>query len=136
MRVTLIICLFLISQFANSQSILGKWKTIDKNGTEKCIVEIYQEKDKIYGKIIEILVEEDKEALCVKCEGSEKDQPILGLVLIKEMEKDGEYYRNGTIFDPEHGEKFKCRITLENDNTLEVRGYLSFLYSTQYWERV
>jgi uncharacterized protein (DUF2147 family) len=136
MRIILTICLLLTIQFANSQSVLGKWKTVDKNGVEKCIVEVYQKNNRIYGKIVEILVQEEKNALCVKCEGSERNKPVLGLVLIKGMEKDGEYYRNGTIFDPENGEKFKCRITLEDKNTLQVRGYLSFLFTTQYWERV
>ena len=36
-----------------SQSILGKWKTIDdESGKEKSIVEIYENDGKIYGKII------------------------------------------------------------------------------------
>ena len=58
------------------------------------------------------------------------------LTLIKNLEKEGKYYRNGTIFDPENGEEYRCRIALEDDNTLQVRGYLAFLYSTQYWKRV
>ena len=53
------------------------------------------------------------------------------------MEKVGEYYKNGTVFDPEYGKKFRCRLKLtENPNILQVRGYISFLYATQNWVRV
>jgi uncharacterized protein (DUF2147 family) len=127
--------LFVFS-FSNAQSVLGKWKTVDKNGVSKCIVNIYEKDGKIYGKIVEVLVEEEKNSVCVKCTGDQKNKPFLGLTLIKNLEKDGKYYRDGTIFDPENGEEYRCRIALENENTLQVRGYLAFLYSTQYWKRV
>ena len=53
------------------------------------------------------------------------------------MTKEGRYYKNGTIFDPEHGKKYKCRLMLtENPDILQVRGYIAFLYASQYWQRV
>lgn len=121
-----------------SQDVFGKWKTIDGVTKEaKSIVEIYKENGKVFGKIVEILNPDQKDALCVKCVGKEKNKPVLGLILIKRMERDGKYYRKGTIFDPEHGKKFKCRLMLTKDsNILQVRGYIGFLYATQYWERV
>ena len=123
--------------FGNAQSIFGKWRTIDGvSGEEKSIVKIYEENGKVFGKIVEILNPEHKDALCVKCHDREKDQPVLGLVLIKNMIKDGKYYRKGTIFDPEHGKKFRCRLKLtDNPDILQVRGYVAFLYATQYWKR-
>ncbi|AUP78034.1 DUF2147 domain-containing protein [Flavivirga eckloniae] len=133
----LIVCFF-ISLSSSSQSIFGKWRTIDDVSKEaKSIVEIYKENGKIFGKIVQILNPEKKDALCKKCLGDEKDKPVLGLVLIKNMERDGEYYENGTIFDPEKGKTYKCRLGLtDNPNILQVRGYIAFLYATQYWERV
>ncbi len=121
-----------------SQSILGKWITIDgQTGKEKAIVEIYKEEGKFFGKIVEILQPEDKDSLCEKCEGNEKNKPVMGLVLIKNMLKDGKYYRKGTIFDPEYGKKFRCRLMLtSNPDVLQVRGYIAFLYATQYWNRI
>ncbi|OEJ98696.1 hypothetical protein A8C32_05725 [Flavivirga aquatica] len=130
-----ILCLMSFSMF--SQDILGKWKTIDnETNKEKSIIEIYEKDGKVFGKIIEILNPKKKEALCRKCEGDEKDKPVLGLVLIKNMEKDGDYYNNGTIFNPENGKKYNCRLKLEEKNVLQVRGYISFLYATQYWKRI
>lgn len=134
----LLFLIFILSLSISSQSIFGKWKTIDgQTGKEKAIVEIYNEGGKVFGKIIEILQPKDKGALCEKCEDKEKNKPVLGLVLIKNMLKDGKYYRKGTIFDPEYGKKFKCRLMLtEDSDVLQVRGYIAFLYSTQYWERI
>ena len=128
--------LFFVSFNCASQTVLGKWKSIDRYGVSKCVVDIYKENGKVYGKITEILVEEEKASLCEKCEGEEKNKPLLGLVIIKDLKKAGKYYKNGTIFDPEHGDEFRCRIALENNNTLQVRGYLSFIHATQYWIRV
>ena len=132
---------FLILFFSlsiSSQSIFGKWKTIDgQTGKEKAIVEIYKEGGKVFGKIIDILNPKDKNALCKKCKDDDFNKPVMGLVLIKNLQKDGKYYRKGTIFDPEHGKKFRCRLKLtEDSDILQVRGYIAFLYSTQYWERI
>lgn len=134
----LLILVVLISFSANSQDIIGKWKTIDGETDEaKSIVEIYKRDGEIFGKIIAILNPENKDALCKKCEGVDKNKPVLGFELIKNMTKEGKYYKNGTIFDPEKGKKFKCRLMLDkNPDILQVRGYIAFLYATQYWQRV
>ena len=133
----LFILAVLTSSVISAQSILGKWRTVDgQTGEEKSIVEIFERDGKIFGKIVEILNPENKDALCEKCEGPEKNRPVLGLELIKNMVKDGKYFKQGTIFDPEHGKKFRCRLKLTNDpNILQVRGYVAFLYATQYWIR-
>ena len=120
-----------------SQNILGKWKTVDdETEANKSIIEIYEENGKIYGKIIEILEPFDKNSLCTECEGEKKDEPILGMVIIKDLVKHGEHYKDGTIFDAENGKEYKCRIMLDQDTgKLQVRGYIAFLYLTQYWVR-
>ena len=132
----LLACLVCLS--SNAQSIFGKWKTVDGvTGEQKSIVEIFERDGKVFGKIVEILQPEHKNAVCEKCVGDEKNKPVLGLELIKNMEPDGRYYKRGTIFDPEHGKKFRCRLALtDNPDVLQVRGYVAFLYATQYWLRV
>ena len=127
----------LTSNLISAQSILGKWRTVDgQTGEEKSIVEIFEREGKVFGKIVKILNPVNKNAVCEKCEGQQKNRPVLGLELIKNMVKDGNYFKHGTIFDPEHGKKFRCRLKLTNDpNILQVRGYVAFLYATQYWIR-
>jgi len=140
MKKLLVVTLLLVSTATlTAQSVIGKWKSIDdETGEAKSIVEIYEDSGKIYGKIIEILNPDRKDALCEKCEGDEKDKPILGLTIIKELKKNGEEYKGGTIFDPQKGKQYKCKIWVDEDNAdmLNVRGYIAFLYRTQNWYRV
>ena len=133
-----LILVFLVSFSGQAQDIFGQWKTIDdQTGEAKSIVEIYKRDGKVFGKIVSILNPEVKDALCLKCEEEDKNKPVLGFELIKNMTKEGRYYKNGTIFDPEHGKKYKCRLMLtENPDILQVRGYIAFLYASQYWQRV
>lgn len=137
-KIALVLMFCLSTTITFSQDIFGKWITIDdETGVEKSIVNIYEKNGKVYGKIVDILNKDRKGVLCDKCEGNEKNKPILGLVIIKDLEKEGEYYKNGTIFNPENGKKYTCRITLsDNPDVLQVRGYISFLYATQYWKRL
>lgn len=121
-----------------SQSITGKWKTIDDvSGEVKSIVEIYEKDGKYYGKVLEIFNKARRDAKCDKCSGSRKDQAVLGLEIITTLKKEGDEYTGGKILDPETGKEYKCSISLETKNKLKVRGYigLSFIGRTQYWHR-
>ena len=124
---------------AQSQTVLGKWKTIDdETGQAKSIVEIYEKSGKIYGKIIDILNPEKRKNLCSKCSGEDKNAPILGLIIIKGLVKDGDEYNGGKILDPLKGEEYKCLIALDGKDKLKVRGFIgvSLFGRTQYWFRV
>jgi len=124
---------------AQGQTVLGKWKTIDdETGEAKSIVEVYEKSGKIYAKVVEILRAEHKKDICTKCEGADKNKPILGMVIMNGLEKDGSEYNGGTILDPQNGKKYKCYITLESPDKLKLRGYigLAIVGRTQYWTRV
>lgn len=128
----------IISLFTQTPSIEGTWITQDdETGKKKSEVLIYKENGKLYGKITKLLLEEDQGKKCVKCKGTNKDQPIEGLVIIKALEFDDESWDDGTILDPKSGKVYDCSIGFENDNTLKVRGYLGFslLGRTQIWLR-
>ena len=134
-----ILLFFFVIFFAQSQSVTGKWKTIDdETGKAKSIVEIYEKSGKIYGKVIDILEEENKKKVCTECSGDDKNKPILGMVIIKGLSKDGLEYTDGKILDPKNGKLYKCFITLESKDKLKVRGYIgiSLIGRTQYWYRV
>lgn len=122
-----------------SAQVTGKWKTIDdETGKEKSIVEIYEQNGKIYGKVVEILNPAKKDAKCTKCKGADKDKPILNLVIIKGLTKDGDEYTDGDILDPNKGKLYSCTIKLDGKDKLDVRGYMgiSMLGRTQTWHRV
>lgn len=134
----LIVVALFISQSMVSQTIFGKWKTVgDETGEEESIVEIYEKNGKVYGKIIEIFDAATRDSQCQLCEGADKGKPVLGLNIIKDMEKSGDVYKKGTVTDPENGKVYDCRLKLDDDNPnrLQLRGYVSFFYRTQYWIR-
>ena len=123
----------------NAQDILGQWKTIDdETGLEKSVVEIYKKDGKIFGKVIEIFDPAKRDLPCKACEGEDYNKPVLGLIIIKEMEQKGDIYKNGTITNPEDGKVYTCKIELDDDDPdlLQVRGYIAFFYKTQYWVRI
>ncbi|AWG23652.1 hypothetical protein FFWV33_13000 [Flavobacterium faecale] len=122
-----------------SQSITGKWKTIDdETGEAKSIVEIYERSGKIYGKVTEILDAKRAKALCQDCSGEDANKPILGLTIIKGLKKDGKEYNGGSILDPKSGKVYRCLMELTDKDKLKVRGYVGFsLFGrTQVWYRV
>ncbi len=135
---TLLSFLFVSAAFA-APSITGKWKTIDdKTGQTKSIVEIYEKGGKVYGKILELLSPEDKgkNKKCTACKGGDKDKPIEGLVIIKDMKPEKNEYTGGTIMDPKDGAVYGCKISKEG-NDLKVRGFkgISLLGRTQTWKK-
>ena len=117
----------------------GRWKTVDdETGQTKSIVEIYKRSDGTYdGKIVEILTDK-KDAVCDKCSGAKKNKPILGMVIIEDLEADDGYWSDGEILDPNKGSTYGLSVWYEdkNPNTLYVRGkHWSGFYRTQTWTR-
>lgn len=120
-------------------SPLGVWKTYDdKTGKEKALVRIYENDGRLFGKIIQSFKPGAETRVCVPCTDERKDQPIIGLVIIRNMKRDGDQYDGGDILDPESGSVYHSTMRLEQDGArLVVRGYIGFsLFGrSQTWER-
>lgn len=132
---TFVLSLFSVMSFAQ---IEGKWKTIDDETKQaKSIVEIWKKSDgKYYGKVSQLLIK-PANPNCVGCKDDRKGKPILGMEIIRGLEKDGAEFTDGTITDPKTGKTYKCTITRTGDK-LNVRGYMgvSILGRTQVWQKV
>ncbi len=123
-----------------AQSPLGKWKTIDdETGKVKSIVEIYEKEGKLYGKVLQLFraPSEGQDPKCDKCEDDRKNQRVIGMEIIRDMEKDGDEWDDGTICDPKNGTIYDCKFWIDEDNPdkLQVRGYVYFFFRTQEWIR-
>ena len=121
-----------------AQSPVGVWKTIDdETGAAKSHVEIFEKNGKFYGKIVKLL-QREPDVVCVECPGAKKNQKVLGLEIIWDMTPYDDYWSYGKILDPENGKEYKCNISLNGKNKLDVRGYIGFaaLGRTQTWIRV
>jgi uncharacterized protein (DUF2147 family) len=133
--------LFTTSALAQEASAVGRWTTIDDETKKpKSVIAIYEENGKLYGKIEKLFREpnEDQNPVCDKCEGALKNQPILGMVIMRDLKKDDDEWSGGTILDPANGKTYKCKIAVEDGGKkLKVRGYigLSLLGRTQRWVR-
>ncbi|PLX19865.1 MAG: DUF2147 domain-containing protein [Salinivirgaceae bacterium] len=130
--------LFSIVALTQGQSVVGKWKTIDhETGEAKSIVEIYMKGGKVYGKIIQILSKPNPETLkCDDCPEPWADKPLIGLDIIRGLEKDGdEWYADEAIISPSRKKVYDCKLWREGD-ILMVRGYIGWFYDTQEWHKV
>jgi len=135
MKLILLFTLSIISLSLDAQDIFGKWKTIDDNtGKARSIVEITQKDGKAYGKILKLFREpgEDLDPICDDCTDYRKDNKVIGMTIITDMEKDGDEWEDGEILDPENGKVYDCKLWLE-DGKLRVRGYVAFFFRTQTW---
>lgn len=129
----------LFFQISFGQTVFGKWKTVDDvSGKEKGIVEIFEYKGKVYGRILEIFELDKKHLKCEKCDGDEKNKPLLGLVIIKGLKKDGNVYSGGKVLDPQLGKWYHCKLSLDGKDKMIIRGYIGIpLFGrSQNWFRV
>ena len=124
--------------FFQTDPIEGTWITTDdETGNQKSEVLIFKENGKLYGKITKLLLPEDQGKKCINCKGKNKDQSIVGMLIINDLQLDDYSWEDGTILDPKSGKVYDCNIEFEDNNTLKVRGYIGFslLGRTQIWKR-
>lgn len=124
-------------------SPVGLWKTIDdKSKTEKSLVRISESGGVFSGKIEKIFDPAKQDSKCDKCTDERKDQPVVGLNILRGVKKnssDADLWDGGDILDPNDGKVYKVRLKpVEGGKQLEVRGYIGMpmLGRTQTWIRV
>ena len=66
-----------------------------------------------------------------------RDRKLIGLKLMDEYRYDGKRWTDGWIYDPDAGKRYKSRLQMRKDGTLEVRGYIGapMFGRTQIWTR-
>lgn len=117
---------------AGADRILGLWVT-DKGAAH---VEIYRENDLYHGRIVwlaePLYPAGDAETGQPKHDRNNPDsaqraQPILGLQIMRMFHaSEAGRWEGGTIYDPDNGETYSCKLWLTDDGTLKVRGYVGF----------
>ncbi|MES2186133.1 MAG: DUF2147 domain-containing protein [Pseudomonadota bacterium] len=119
---------------------VGTWRTTDeKTGDPKSLVAITETGGTLSGKVDKFLrPDADPSRRCTECSDDRKDQPMLGLDIIRGGRKaDGkDVWEGGKILDPENGKEYRASYTpIEGGAKLEVRGYLGPFWRTQTWVR-
>ena len=70
---------------------MGVWKTIDDDGkTEKSLVRITESAGVLTGKIEKIFEAGKQDSTCDKCTDERKDQPVLGMVILRNLKQDAD----------------------------------------------
>ena len=123
---------------------VGLWKTIDDDGkTAKSLVRITQlsaeQGGVLVGSIDKLLDPKDPvDGKCDKCRDDRKNQPILGLQVLRGVKAQGDgVWGGGEILDPNNGKTYRTRLEpVDGGKKLEMRGYIGPFYRTQTWLRV
>ena len=120
---------------------VGLWRsTDDKTGEAKAEIRILETPAGLSGRIEKRLFRAPGAPdVCVPCSDDRKDQPILGLEIIRGAKKaEGrEVWEGGKILDPENGRNYTLKMTpLEDGKKLEVRGSFGPFGRTQTWLRI
>ena len=130
----------LISTYSFAQDgILGTWYNTEKTGK----VKIYKVGDKFFGKLVWLEEPNDPDDGLPKRDKENPDdklakKTLLGTVLLKDFKFDEDnVWEGGTIYDPENGKTYSCKMTLKDNNHLDVRGFIGFslLGRTENWTR-
>jgi uncharacterized protein (DUF2147 family) len=65
-------------------------------------------------------------------------RPLCGLVILKGFKPSGERaWEDGSVYDPDNGKTYRATMTLADNRTLRLRGYVGIplLGETQVWTR-
>jgi uncharacterized protein (DUF2147 family) len=121
-----------------ADAVIGEWYTEDN----KALVQIYKADNVYNGKIV-WLKEPKNDDGSEKLDTNNPDEskhgnPIIGLNLVNGFVYKGKNkWGKGTIYDPDNGKTYSCKMQLKKENVLKVRGFIgvALIGRTQMWTR-
>ncbi len=100
------------------------------NEKKSAKVQFYKQGDKMYGKIVWLkdpLLNGKPKLDKTNPDDGLKSKPLLGLVFLKSfINTEKNIWEEGTIYDPENGKTYQCKITIVSPTQLDVRGFIGF----------
>lgn len=136
-------CMFLLSMnaFAQNQTITGIWWNQEKTSR----VEIFEEKGKIYGKVVWLKDNTNPNGSTPRKDYNNpndklKSRTLIGTRILNGLtwDTDDNEWEDGEIYDPKTGKTYSCYAVLQKDSKLFLKGYvlgMPFLGRSTLWTR-
>jgi len=55
-----------------------------------------------------------------------RNRSIIGLQVMEGLSLEGDWWRNGSCYDPQSGTTYQCKMRLESASELRLRGFIGF----------
>lgn len=135
---TAIFMMMSLFTFAQSE-IEGVWYNTEKDAK----VKIVERAGQYVGEIVWLKEPIDEATGKPKTDKNNPDEklqsvPVLGKLILEGFTYEGKgVYVGGTVYDPKNGKTYSCKMTLKDNNNLDVRGFVGFslLGRTAKWTR-
>jgi uncharacterized protein (DUF2147 family) len=122
-------------------SAAGLWEQVGDDGHVGGWFHIFERNGVYQGILVKAFARPNEKfsTVCTRCPGDQKNAPIVGLTIIKGMQRKGRTYENGNILDPRDGSIYSAVMEVSPDGQkLVVRGYLGIelFGQSQVWRRL
>lgn len=141
LKITLVILCFTLFAQAQNNKILGVWFNQEKTSR----VEIYEENSKIFGKIVWLENNKNKDGSSPRTDYNNpktelQKNKLIGTQILKNLrwDADDSEWSKGEIYDPKTGKTYSCYAVLQKDGKLFIKGFvlgMSFIGKSTLWTR-